>query len=517
MASDLTEISKTLWSTAEKLRANSGIMPSEYARPVLGLLFLRHADERFAEVEARIAPKAGSRARPGPEVYKAEGAIFLPPEARFGFLMKLPEGVNLGRALTSAMREIEAKNPELADVLPKTYQQIPDEVLVELLRALHPLKIAGDAFGHVYEYFMGAFAKDTMQKGGEFYTPSSIVRLIVEILEPFEGRILDPACGSGGMFVHSADFVKRHQKAPETAISIFGAERTRETWRLAQMNLAVHGLSAKILDADTYRDPIFEEVMAEEKGFDFVMANPPFNVKELDKSKLFDEAGRFPFGVPTVDNANYLWIQLFWSRLNEKGRAGFVMANSAADARGKEQEIRRRLIESGSVDVIVSVGPNFFLTVTLPCTLWFFDKGKAKGKRADEVLFLDARHLFRQVDRAHRDFTDDQIEALANVVRMWRGETPELFAGSTVWLQERFPGFAYADIPGLCRSASRAEIEAQGWSLNPGRYVGVAAGEADDEDFRERLELLHEELEELNVEAGRLQAVIAQNLAEVLG
>lgn len=525
MVSDFSEITDTLWSSAEKLRANSGVRPADYARPVMGLLFLRHAEERFVEVEARISPKAGSRVRPGPETYKAEGAIFLPPEARFSFLLALPEGSNLGRALTTAMKEIEERNPELADVLPKTYQSIPDDVLVELLRALKPLKIDGDAFGHVYEYFMGAFAKQTMQKGGEFYTPSSIVRLIVEILEPFEGRILDPACGSGGMFVHSADFVKRHQKAPEKALSIYGVERTRETWRLAQMNLAVHGLSAKILDADTYRDPIFEEVMTErtkeeekgKNGFDFVMANPPFNVKELDKSKLFDEAGRYPFGVPTADNANYLWIQLFWSRLNDTGRAGFVMANSAADARGKEQEIRRKLIESGSVDVIVSVGPNFFLTVTLPCTLWFFDKGKAKGKRADEVLFLDARHLFRQVDRAHRDFTDDQIEALANVVRLWRGETPELFAGSTAWLQERFPGFAYADVPGLCRSATRAEIEAQGWSLNPGRYVGVAPGAVDDEDFRERLELLHEELEALNVEAGRLQAVIAQNLAEVLG
>jgi type I restriction enzyme M protein len=517
MASDLTEISNTLWSTADKLRANSGILPAEYARPVLGLLFLRHADERFAEVEKKLAPRAGSRVRPGPEVYKAEGAIFLPPEARFAFLLNLPEGSNLGRALTTAMREIEAKNAELADVLPKTYQAIPDDVLVELLRALRPLKIAGDAFGHVYEYFMGNFAKETMQKGGEFYTPSSIVRLIVEILEPFHGRILDPACGSAGMFVHSAEFVKRHQKAPEKELSIYGVERTRETWRLAQMNLAVHGLSGKILDADTYRDPVFEDVMTEAKGFDFVMANPPFNVKELDKTKLYDAAGRFPYGIPTADNANYLWISLFYSRLNKTGRAGFVMANSAADARGKEQEIRQKLIESGGVDVIVSVGPNFFLTVTLPCTLWFFDKGKANGPRADQVLFIDARHIFRQVDRAHRDFTDTQLEGLANIVRMWRGEQPEHFFGSTEWMRERFPGFAYSDVPGLCCTATRAEIASHGWSLNPGRYVGVAPGETDDEDFRERLEVLHEELEALTIDAAGLQAIIAQNIAEVLG
>ena len=525
MATDLKTISDKLWTTADKLRANSGVRPADYARPVMGLLFLRHAEEKFVEVEAKITPREGSRIRPGPEAYKAEGAIFLPPEARFSFLLTLPEGSNIGRALTTAMREIEAKNPELNDVLPKNYQAIPDDVLVELLRALNPVKIDGDAFGHVYEYFMGNFAKETMQKGGEFYTPSSIVRLIVEIMEPYQGRILDPACGSGGMFVHSADFVKRHKREPDKELSIYGVERTRETWRLAQMNLAVHGLSGKILDADTYRDPVFEEVMPKKDkggryggsgGFDFVMANPPFNVKELDKSKLLDVANRFPFGVPNADNANYLWIQFFWSRLSEAGRAGFVMANSAADARGSEQEIRKKLIESGSVDVIVSVGPNFFLTVTLPCTLWFFDKGKSKGLRADEVLFLDARHIFRQIDRAHRDFTDEQVEALANIVRLWRGEEPEFLTQSKAWLEERFPERAYGNVAGLCRSATRAEIESQGWSLNPGRYVGVAAGETDDEEFREKLEELHEELETLNVEAARLQSVIAQNLSELL-
>ncbi len=517
MSSDLSQISDALWNTADRLRANSGVLPSEYARPVLGLLFLRHADERFAEVEKKLSPRSGSRVRPGPDAYKAEGAIYLPPEARFSHLLQLPEGENLGKALTKAMRDIEDANRELADVLPKTYQQIPDDVLVELLRQLHPLKIAGDAFGHVYEYFMGAFAKETMQKGGEFYTPSSIVRLIVEILEPYHGRILDPACGSAGMFVHSADFVRRHQKSPNSELSLYGVERTRETWRLAQMNLAVHGLSGKILDGDTYRDAMFENVMTEDGGFDFVMANPPFNVKELDKSKLFDVNGRYPFGVPTADNANFLWISLFFSRLNKTGRAGFVMANSAADARGKEQEIRQKLIESGAVDVIVSVGPNFFLTVTLPCTLWFFDKGKAKGPRGDQVLFIDARHIFRQIDRAHRDFEPWQIEALANIVRLWRGEEPEHNDGSTDWLTEHFPDLAFRDVAGLCRAATRAEIAAQGHSLNPGRYVGVAAGVADDEDFREKLEALHEELEVLNVEAARLQGVIALNLAEVLG
>ena len=218
MPTDLADISRTLWNTADKLRANSGVLPSEYARPVLGLLFLRHADERFTEVEGKLAPRAGSRIKPGPEIYKAEGAIYLPPEARFEFLTALPEGANLGRALTNAMREIESKNVELADVLPKTYQSIPDDVLVELLRELQPLKIAGDAFGHVYEYFMGSFAKVTMQKGGEFYTPSSIVRLIVEVLEPYHGRILDPACGSGGMFVHPPAPQADERREPRQAL-----------------------------------------------------------------------------------------------------------------------------------------------------------------------------------------------------------------------------------------------------------------------------------------------------------
>ena len=512
MASDLAVIESQLWKAADQLRANSGILPSEYARPVLGLLFLRYADAKFADVEERLAPTPGSRLKPGPDAYKAEGAIYMPPEARFGHLLRLPEDANLGRALSNAMRDIEEHNPDLADVLPKTYQSIPDDVLVELLRILHPLEFGGDAFGQVYEYFMGAFAKDTMQRGGEFYTPASVVKLIVEVLEPYHGRILDPACGSGGMFVHSAEFVRRHQKAPEKELSIYGVERTRETWRLAKMNLAVHGLSGQILDADTYRDPIFEDV----GGFDFVMANPPFNVSELDKTKLFDREGRYPFGVPSVDNANYVWISLFYAKLSATGRAGFVMANAAAGARGSEEAIRRKLIEEGAVDVTIATSSNLFMTVTLPCTLWFLDRGKTTGARADETLFIDARHIFRQVDRARREFTDDQIEALGNIARMWRGEALEFSAGSEAWLRERFADLAYQDVAGLCRVASRAEIEAQGWSLNPGRYVGVAPGEADDEDFREKLGALQEELETLNVEAARLQAVIAANLGEVL-
>jgi type I restriction enzyme M protein len=511
MAADTADVERRLWSTADQLRANSGLKPSEYSRPVLGLLFLRYADAKFAEAEKALKPKPGSRLTPGPDAFKARGVLYLTPQARFSYLRDLPEGLNIGAALNQAMQDIEATNPELADALPKNYQEVPNQTLVELIKLLDPVNLEGDAFGRVYEFMMGEFAKNEMQKGGEFYTPSAIVRLIVEIIEPYHGRILDPACGSGGMFVHSASFVREHQHEPGKELSIFGIEKTRETLRLARMNLAIHGLSGEIIEANAYYDDPFECL----GKFDFVMANPPFNVDGVDKSRLAKDK-RFPFGLPTPDNGNYIWIELFYAALAAKGRAGFVMANSAADARGSEMEIRKKLIESGAVDVIVSVGPNFFYTVTLPCTLWFFDKGKAKGSRADEVLFIDARRIFQQIDRAHRDFTPSQVEFLANIVRLWRGTKTFTGKSSSTEVKKHFPDGKYLDVPGLCRRATRKEIEAQSWSLNPGRYVGVAPGEVDETDFRERLAELQEELEKLNGEAADLQTQIAQNVAELL-
>jgi type I restriction enzyme M protein len=409
------------------------------------------------------------------------------------------------------MRSIEEHNPDLKDVLPRTYAGIPNWVLVELLRLLAPLDIEGDAFGQVYEYFMGNFAIDEMQKGGEFYTPASIVKLIVEIIEPYHGLILDPACGSGGMFVHSAEFVRNHRKTPAKEISIYGTEMVRETLRMCRLNLAVHGLSGDIREANSYYDDPHKVL----GRFDYVMANPPFNVSGVDRDRLKGDK-RFPFGHPTTDNGNYLWIQLFFSALSEQGRAGFVMANSAADARGSELEIRKQLIHTGAVDVIVSVGSNFFYTVTLPCTLWFFDKGKAEGKRKDEVLFIDARGFYRQIDRAHRDFLPEQIEFLANIVRLWRGEELEFSAGSKNQMSQQFPGKRYRDVSGVCRAATRSEIEAHGWSLNPGRYVGSAERAIDDSDFRERVEALCEELQMLSSEARTLEDQVAESVALVL-
>jgi type I restriction enzyme M protein len=401
--------------------------------------------------------------------------------------------------------------------MPQGYGSLPNSVLRELLRLLAPLKIEGDAYGLIFEYFMGEFASAFMQKGGEYFTPSSIVKLIVEVIEPYHGKIFDPACGSGGMFVHSAEFVRRHHKSPSREISIYGIEKMEDTQKLCRLNLAVHGLSGDVRVANAY----YEDPHGMIGKFDFVMANPPFNQSEVDRDRLVNEAGkvdaRFSLGIPTVNNANYLWIGLFNAALNPTGRAGFVMANSASDAGGSEREMRRKLIETGAVDVIISTSPNMFFTVTLPVTLWFLDKGKANGDRADRVLFIDARHVFRQVTRAVRDFTPDQIEFLGNIVRMWRGEEEELEAGSGPRMTEVFGDSGYKDVPGLCKVVTRAEIAAQDWSLNPGRYVGVAPGEqVEDEDFRLRLEGLQEELEGLNAEAGRLQDVIAANVAEVL-
>ena len=323
-----------------------------------------------------------------------------------------------------------------------------------------------------------------------------------------------PLAVRGGMFAHSADFVRAHKHAPEKELSIFGIEKVAETQRLARMNLAVHGLGGTVREANAY----YEEPFPIVGQFDFVMANPPFNVDGVDKEKdaIKKRTDRFPFGLPKADNANYLWIEMFWSALNETGSAGFVMANSAADARGTELDIRKALIESGTVDCIVSVGPNFFYTVTLPCTLWFFDKGKTKTKRKDEVLFIDARQVFRQIDRAHRDFTPAQIELLSNIVRLWRGEQTELIHNSFELLDERGLTKAYADVPGLCKAASLKEIEAQGFSLNPGRYVGATAREAETEDFREKLEELQEEFERLSGEARIFENAIGRNLTSVL-
>ena len=511
---DIHEIEDRLWDSADELRANSGLKESEYSIPVLGLIFLKFADNRFVALEGELAGKVTSRREIGKADYQAKGVLFLPPEARFDTLLHMEEGRDLGQALNDAMAAVERENDELAGVLPRTFKALTNSTLTTLLRNVNSIlgNIDGDGFGKVYEYFLGKFAMAEGQKGGQFFTPMSIVRLIVEIIEPFSGKIYDPACGSGGMFVQSARFVEQHRQGVTDTLSIYGQERVEETVKLCRMNLAVHGLGGQVRQANTYYENPYDSV----GQFDFVMANPPFNVNKIDKTKLLDDP-RFGFGLPRSDNGNYLWIQLFHSSLNDKGRAGFVMANSAGDASGSELGIRRKLIEDHSVDVIVSISPNFFFTVTLPCTLWFFDKGKRGSERASQVLFIDARKIFNQIDRAHRDFLPEQIEYLANIARLYRGEKPERNDGSAELMEDAFPDGAYIDVPGLCKVAAIAEIEAQGWSLNPGRYVGVAALEDDGIDFAVRLKGLSEELESLNEKAVGLQARISLAVDGILG
>ena len=511
MPANHTEVEKRLWEAADELRANSKLKSSEYSVPVLGLIFLRYADHKFSEAEKRLAAGGSGRRKIGKVDYQAQGVLYIPEKARFKSLLDLPESADIGKAINEAMKAIEEQNEDLKDVLPKTYNNLEKSLLVSLLKNFSAIPITeGDAFGKIYEYFLGKFAMAEGQKGGEFFTPISIVKLIVEIIEPYHGRILDPACGSGGMFVQSAAFVEHHKKNVNE-IAIYGQEKVAETIRLCKMNLAVHGLSGEIRQSNTY----YEDPHKSTGKFDFVMANPPFNVDKVDKERIKNDP-RYPFELPKVDNANYLWIQIFYSALNATGRAGFVMANSAADARGSESDIRRELLESGAVDAMVAVGPNFFYTVILPCTLWFLDKGKTKTDRKKKVLFIDARHIFTQIDRAHREFTPEQIEFISNIVRLYRGEKPEDEAGSGGLMKEDFPRGKYADVAGLCKVATLDEIEAQGWSLNPGRYVGVAERAAGEFEFSERLEELNEELEALNVEARKLEERISENMTNLL-
>ena len=472
--------------------------------------------------------------------------------------MKLPEGANIGAAINAAMKAIEEENEDLRGVLPQNYTAFDNSLLVSLLKTLNfdLSNVEGDVFGQIYQYFLGKFAMSEGQKGGEFFTPPSMVRLIVEVIEPYHGRLLDPFSGSGGMYVQSAAFLERHKQNPSALIVLYGQEKVAETVRLCRMNLAVHGLSGEIKQGNTFYEDLHDSV----DKFDYVMANPPFNVDKVDKERLKKDP-RFPLGLPTIDNANYLCIQIFYSALNATGRAGFVMANSASDARGSELEVRKQLIEAGVVDVMIAVGPNMFYTVTLPCTLWFFDKGKSTspsqgeagvrvnhgqtltpapspdvGKsirhatrgegRRNTVLFIDARHIYRQMDRAHREFTDEQIDFIASLVRLYRGEDLNGYkfdpAGLNVsdsqiaLLKPAIKNRKFVDVPGLCKVATLKEIEAQGWSLNPGRYVGVAEREADDFVFAEKLEELNEELEVLNAEARELEDRIGENVVKLL-
>ncbi|MBL7127499.1 MAG: N-6 DNA methylase [Ignavibacteria bacterium] len=516
MPTNNSNLEKRLWEAADQLRANSGLKSSEYSTPVLGLIFLKYADFKFSKVKEQFKEKSKSgRVKIGKLNYQAKGVLYIPEKASYVYLLSLSEGRKIGNAINNAMKLIEKENSSLAGVLPKSYTKFENDVLIAIIRnfAGIPMDVEGDVFGKIYEYFLGKFAMAEGQKGGEFFTPTSIVKLIVEILEPFKGRILDPACGSGGMFVQSAKFVEEHKKNPSSAIALYGEEKTAETIRLCKMNLAVHGLEGDVKQGNTY----YEDVHKSLGKFDFVLANPPFNVNGIDKDKIKTDK-RFCFGFPRADNGNYLWIQIFWSALNENGRAGFVMANSASDARQSEYDLRKALVDDYGVDIMISVSSNFFYTVTLPCTLWFLDKGKKKTKRKDKVLFIDARNIYTQVDRAHREYSPEQLQFIANIARLYRDEQIDISSLGEMkddW-KKNFPKNKFRDVPGLCKVATLEDIKEQNYSLNPGRYVGITEKAEDDFDFYEKLEELNEELEVLNSEARELEENIAENVSSII-
>jgi type I restriction enzyme M protein len=693
-------IEKRLWGAADTLRANSNFASNEYFLPVMGLIFLRHAYSRFLavkdDIEANLPSRGGKKRDLTKEDFSQRSAIFLQPNAQFDYLVSLPDSEDRDRAIVDAMESIEEDYQNLDGVLPKNeYQELDNDVLGQLLRTLNPdelKKVSGDVFGRIYEYFLTQFADQKAHDGGEFFTPISIVSLIAHVLDPDRGTVLDPACGSGGMFVQSARIVEEHGQSPTDRLTFRGLEKNATTIRLAKMNLAVHGLEGDIQRAITYYEDPHELV----GKADYVMANPPFNVDEIDADKVKNDP-RLPFGLPGVNkkgkvsNGNYVWISYFYSYLNEKGRAGFVMSSQASSAGGGEAKVRQSLVETGDVDVMISIRSNFFYTRTVPCELWFLNRNKPE-KRRNKVLMLDARSIYRVVTRKIYDFSPEQAQNLLAIVWLYREQTDKYLdlvygyfrrtldeaagcfltedeGGETTnplpdfaatldtlietmnpfldtvaygvahaeqrklladalpmfhadveafqqarekqetawkeqkitngalkdavdrlaplaeasrdlikqadllyklaiqliencenecaaksndawngrditrvrkaadearqqavtqlkhvryfwrqahWLTERFPEAKLCDVEGLVKLVDRDEIEANDWSLTPGRYVGVAPEEVDEDfDFEETLREIHVELEDLNAEAVTLAATIKRNFEEL--
>ena len=429
---NIRKLETELWEAADLLRVDSKVTSQEYCMPVLGLIFLRYAYSRFKFVEADILknrPTRGGRVLPvETDDFKSKSAIFLPEEARYDYLINLPDEADVGKAINKAMELIEGQSAQLRGILPKNYTILQNDLLRELLRIFNNSafnEMKDDIIGRIYEYFLNKFAPAVASDDGVFFTPKSLVRMIVNILEPSHGTVLDPACGSGGMFVSSADFIEGYGTSANTAMTFFGQEKVDYNAKLCMMNMAVHGLNAKIVSGNE-ANSFYHDAHNLDGCCDYVMANPPFNVDKV-KSETCQNAGRLPFGLPSVNkakeigNANYLWISYFHSYLNESGRAGFVMASSATDSQGKDKDIREALVKTGDVDVMISVGNNFFYTKSLPCSLWFFDKGK-RDKIRDKVLFIDARNYYTVVDRTLNEWSEWQLKNLNAIVWLYRGE-----------------------------------------------------------------------------------------------
>lgn len=484
-------LEEQLWAAADSLRANSPLKSTQYAPIVLGLIFLRFATLKYQKFEKEIqeeyeASLNGRNPKRLEDVAVAKCGYFLPAESHFDFLLNLPEGKDIPAAIKAAMEGIEEHKDEMKGTLPKDeYLLLETSLAADLLKMINniPSNVSGDVFGKVYEYFLGKFAMKEGQGGGEFYTPTSVVRLMVEMIEPFGGMILDPACGSGGMFVQSSDFVRRHRSDLMTGVGdlmVCGVEKEQETVKLARMNMFLHGLRNSIYCANSY----YEDPHECFGRFDFVMANPPFNVDDVNLSRVKDQKRFNTYGIPqnktkktkdqkslTVPNANYLWINLFATSLKPEGRAALVMANSASDAGGSEKEIRQNLIESGVISCMLTLPTNMFYTVTLPATLWFFDKARMDDKR---ILFIDARNIFRQIDRAHREFTPEQIRNIACIRHLYYGD--EAYYHNLVADYDRELSDLSAQLPALAaaKAAVEAEVE-QWWTSNPQKKILPAA------------------------------------------
>ncbi|MBT1699630.1 type I restriction-modification system subunit M [Fulvivirgaceae bacterium PWU4] len=517
----IRQLEKELWDAADALRANSKLTAAEYKDPVLGLVLLRFAQNKYEQarpiVESRIPKGPRGKREATKEDYLAAGAIMLPENAQYDYLASLPEGKDIAAAINKAMKTIEAEYPDLQGNLPKNYQEFESDLLRDLVRVFNKdavKKATGDVFGRIYEYFLMKFSMQGAgaQEGGEFFTPSSLVQLIVNFIEPDHGIIHDPACGSGGMFVQTGYFVKSHSnKEVNEVIKCYGTEQKTNNTKLAKINLAIHGIEGKIIEANSfYTDP--HNLVGK---CDFVMANPPFNVNKVDKGKDFVKTDpRLPFGLPKADNANYMWIQYFYSYLNKTGRAGFVMASSAADAGHSEKLIRQQLVESGAVDCIVSVGNNFFYTRSLPCHVWFFDKGKKKENKS-KILMIDARNVFRKVTTTINDFSEEQLEGLTAIIKMHRGEKPDV-SKSNLWFIDRFPERKYMDIEGFCKIVTLSDVRENDYSLTPGRYVGITMTADDGFDYKTRLAEINKELEQLNKAAVKISKTISKNIEELI-
>ena len=665
------EIEKRLWSVADHFRANSNFASNEYFMPVMGMIFLRHAYGRFlnpkAEIEKTLPTRGGKTRELTKEDFSGRGSIYLRPEAQFDHLVAIPDGSNRAETLIKAMESIEKDYESLRGALPKSeYQDLGNEDLGQLLRTFNDPalnKADGDVFGRIYEYFLTQFADQKAHDGGEFFTPISLVQTIVNVIEPDHGNIIDPACGSGGMFVQSAHFIEKMEQNPTEKATFYGMEKNPTTIRLAKMNLAVHGLEGRINKAISYYDDPHSLV----GKADFVMANPPFNVDEIDAGRIKNDP-RLPFGLPGVNkqkkvsNGNYVWMSYFYSYLKEKGRAGFVMSSQASSAGGKEADVRKAMVQTGDVDVMMAIRSNFFYTRSVPCELWFLNKDKPQEMQ-DKVLMIDARNVYTKVTRKIYDFSLEQEKNLTSIVWLYRGQTErflalveeylttahesalavgfdeitdamdallkhlkaeggeieelhglvetlkddleafkkdavqldndwqkalrdngglmaaskgfaplaewcrtlskevnhasklaaraqEAFVKSGVkgkesrkllaeldtahdeviehlkttryfhmqaeWLQSRFPDAELADVEGLVKLVDLAEIEANDWSLTPGRYVGVAPEvEDEDFDFEATMRDIHIEIEGLNTEAVDLAATIKKNFEEL--